>query len=292
MEAAAAASSLLEYKQREHVYVAQIATLQRKLLQQKQTLSDWRNDHHVVDGQLRTAIVDPMINLEIKELRTKLFEKDQEIRKLKGELQAANFAADSTMGRRLINKCKALQEENNDLGKLLAEDRLQPLQMQIAALQKQQNVYKHHMKQLYELNKELDDENEQLSQKLAHQRHIAKYAQEDAERLRMDLDRMKAQLAPSSGAAAGALVDEGYVRPVSSSPTDERFEPPPVVVESPHHKPSPPVVVAPPEASPSIRPSLEGAAGDGFVNPTTAAPGGESDDERLSGVVDAAGKQQ
>jgi len=197
----------LEYKQREYMYIAQICTLQKKLIQLQQTIPDWRNEHDVVDCQMRRAIVDPTVNLEIKELRTKLFEKDQEIRKLKGELQAANFSTDSTMGRKLINKCKALQEENNDLGKLLAEERLQPLQMQIAALQKQQNVYKHHLKQIYELNKELDEENETLTQKLTVQRQMLKYSQDDVERFRVENDRYRTMLA----------ADETYAR---TSPAD------------------------------------------------------------------------
>lgn len=46
------------------------------------------------------------------------------------------------MGRRLINKCKALQEENTDIGKMLLENQLQPLQLQIGILQKQLAFFK------------------------------------------------------------------------------------------------------------------------------------------------------
>lgn len=42
----------------------------------------------------------------------------------------------SVMGQRLINKCKTLQEENNELGRSLAETHLQPLTLEVAGLKK------------------------------------------------------------------------------------------------------------------------------------------------------------
>lgn len=163
----------------------------------KTLLNDWRNHHEVAENQLITAIVDPTVNLEIKELRLKLYDKEEEIRKLRDELQASNFAGDSVMGRRLINKCKALQEENHDLGKLLAEDRLQPLQMQIASLQKQINFHKHHMKQLWDLNADLDEENENLSRQLIENKRNYQTVLQEKQKLQVETAELKERLGES-----------------------------------------------------------------------------------------------
>jgi hypothetical protein len=52
----------------------------------------------------------------------------------------------SVMCRRLINKCKALQTENIDIGKMLLETNLKPFQIQVQVLQKQLAFFKQQLK--------------------------------------------------------------------------------------------------------------------------------------------------
>eukprot|EP00914_Ancora_sagittata_P012016 GHVO01023255.1.p1 GENE.GHVO01023255.1~~GHVO01023255.1.p1 ORF type:complete len:272 (+),score=43.10 GHVO01023255.1:64-879(+) len=119
-----------------------------------------------MSASLQYAYCDPLLNLEMKELRMKLAEKETEVKKYKDEMQAGSFLSESVLGRRLISKCRALQDENAELGKALAEGQLQPLQVQITSSQKQLNYYRTQMKALQELNTDLDEENENLTQQV------------------------------------------------------------------------------------------------------------------------------
>jgi len=143
-----------------------ITSLQQSICRIQESLQDWRPHHNQSAGQLVTAFVDPAVNLEIKELRCCLTKEESEIRKLKDELHAANFSADSVIGRRLISKCRTLQSENNDLGRLMSESQLQPLQLQVVAFQKQLEFYRQQMRALQELNTDLDEENERLTRQI------------------------------------------------------------------------------------------------------------------------------
>ena len=51
------------------------------------------------------------------------------------ELQASQFQPGSIAGKKLVNKCKELQAENDQLGKELSEGRVKQLKIE-AALQK------------------------------------------------------------------------------------------------------------------------------------------------------------
>lgn len=172
---------LKEYKKREFLYVSQITTLQHELhSQQNVSLApSFFNSacvpapfelspavYHDISAVGHNALLDPTVNLEIRELRLKLFEQANELQKTKDELRASSFSADSVMGRRLINKCKALQEENTDIGKMLLETNLQPLQIQIGILQKQLAFFKQQLKVFHASTMELEDDNVKLTRQL------------------------------------------------------------------------------------------------------------------------------
>eukprot|EP01071_Lankesteria_metandrocarpae_P000207 Lankesteria_metandrocarpae@DN1033_c0_g1_i2.p1 len=151
---------------REFLLQSVVGSLQWQLFEAQAALPTSRPQHEVEGARLLTAYLDPAVNLEIKELRARVQDEETKVKKLKDELQASNFSADSLMGRRLINKCRTLQAENQDLGRLLTENQLQPLQLQVVAFQKQLDFYKQQMQMMQELNADLDDENERLTQQL------------------------------------------------------------------------------------------------------------------------------
>ncbi|SCM26783.1 conserved Plasmodium protein, unknown function [Plasmodium berghei] len=170
---------LNEFKKREHVYLACISSLEKEICQFHTYLNEWRSMHMYEDedgksskdiiniNSLRNILIDPSINLEIKELRQKIYEITRKCNIAEEKLQGCTFDAQATAGQRLINKCKKLQDENYELGKTLEENTLQPISIQIINLKQQISFYKNELKALKELNVDIDEDNELLSQQLA-----------------------------------------------------------------------------------------------------------------------------
>lgn len=79
-------------QKRELLYVFQITVLQKELhLRSNETPPALSSlDFH--NSQI--ALLDPAVNLEVRELRLRLFEKEAELQKARDELKASTFSAD------------------------------------------------------------------------------------------------------------------------------------------------------------------------------------------------------
>ncbi|CAK9009027.1 V-type proton ATPase subunit E (V-ATPase subunit E) (ClVE-1) (Vacuolar proton pump subunit E) [Durusdinium trenchii] len=82
---------------------------------------------------LKGAYVDPTVNLEIGLMRQRLRIKDQEIAQVREELQNAQFQPNGIQGKKLLDKCNHLQEENAEIARQLSEEKLQVLRIQLCA---------------------------------------------------------------------------------------------------------------------------------------------------------------
>jgi len=51
-------------------------------------------------------------------------EKDKKVKELQDNVAAVNFSPSSRMGRRLMNRCKDLQKENEDIGQRASEGKV------------------------------------------------------------------------------------------------------------------------------------------------------------------------
>ncbi|ANQ11166.1 Uncharacterized protein PCOAH_00053770 [Plasmodium coatneyi] len=193
---------LSEFKKREHVYLACISSLEKEICQTHTYLNEWRNMHMYEDEEgkaskddlmninsLRNLLIDPSINLEIKELRQKIYEVTKKWNLAEEKLQGFNFDAQSSAGQRLISKCKKLQDENYELGKTLEENTLQPLSIQIINMKEQMLFYKNELKILKELNADIDEDNELLSQQLGEL--SKKYTQISKEKAELEEKNLK-----------------------------------------------------------------------------------------------------
>lgn len=70
-------------------------------------------------------LVDPAINLIFKKLRNELNATKAKLEETQNELTAWKFTADSNVGKRLMAKCRLLYQENEELGKIVSNGRLQ-----------------------------------------------------------------------------------------------------------------------------------------------------------------------
>jgi hypothetical protein len=85
--------------------------------------------------QSKELLMDPAINAEVCRLREELKAARDRERELRQELEATQFQPGAIAGKKLMQKCKELQAENEQLGKEVSEGRVQKLRAE-AALQK------------------------------------------------------------------------------------------------------------------------------------------------------------
>lgn len=61
-------------------------------------------------------------------MRATVLKLDDELRKSKEDLVAAKFVPSSITGKKLVNKCRILKEENDEFGLQVSEGRIHQLQ--------------------------------------------------------------------------------------------------------------------------------------------------------------------
>lgn len=183
---------LHEQRRRESRAVLRAAVAEqekRKLAETVDQLSEAMQPPH---KQVRTLLLDPSVNAEIVRLREQVKETQRRELEVRQELEASQFSAQGIAGKKLMQKCKELQAENEQLGKELAEGKTQKLHATIAL---QKDYAKELRKSLAESREwvELLDEELEAAQSVIVQ-------------LRRDLDAARAA-APPADAAAGAEAD-------------------------------------------------------------------------------------
>ncbi|KAK9821853.1 hypothetical protein WJX74_005427 [Apatococcus lobatus] len=82
--------------------------------------------------QVRQLLLDPAVHREFQRLHHDAESKAQEIKQLKDELKAVSFSQESKAGRLLMAKCRALQDENEEMGRELSEGKVHALERQVA----------------------------------------------------------------------------------------------------------------------------------------------------------------
>mmetsp|Transcript_14418 Transcript_14418/g.43614 ORF Transcript_14418/g.43614 Transcript_14418/m.43614 type:complete len:256 (-) Transcript_14418:387-1154(-) len=85
--------------------------------------------------QVRQLLLDPAVQREFRKMRADADAKAHEAKLLHQELSAVAFSQESKTGRMLMAKCRTLQEENEDMGRELAEGKVHALE-RAAALAK------------------------------------------------------------------------------------------------------------------------------------------------------------
>nr|BAN66038.1 conserved hypothetical protein [Babesia bovis] len=151
-----------------------ISAQQKEIQKTKALVKDFRTVHNL-DGIYEknatiNAMIDPVINCEILHLRKLLKEKEVELKTAKEALDAQNYNPQSTIGTTLLERCKLLITENEELGRIVLENKVQPLTMDLYKEREANKVLKKQLKALHQYNIELEAEAEVMSKNLAQQK--------------------------------------------------------------------------------------------------------------------------
>lgn len=98
----------------------------------QEQLLELRRALHPAQTQAESLLLDPAVNAEIRRLREQVKEAQAREKEAQAELEASHFSAGSLAGKKLMQKCKDLQTENEQLGKELSDGRLQKLRAEVA----------------------------------------------------------------------------------------------------------------------------------------------------------------
>lgn len=157
-----------EYRARERIYLAGLIEKDAAIHRLKQTANDVKGAYGDVSrAAVRGALVDPTANMEIMALRQKAHEKDREIADLQREIEANRFEQESSAGQVLMGKCRALLEENKELGEQVREERTAELRIAVQAEQQQNAGLQQRCIEAADFCKELTQENDKLLGTLA-----------------------------------------------------------------------------------------------------------------------------
>ncbi|ORM39652.1 FKBP12-interacting protein of 37 kDa [Babesia sp. Xinjiang] len=152
-------------------YFMTIVSAQQKEIQKtKYMVTDFRTIHNFDDLYEKktsiNALIDPVINCEILHLKRLLNDKNEEIRAANQAMQAQNYNPQSAIGTTLLERCKLLIAENEQLGKIVIEGRVQPLTLDLYKERQAKDILKQQVKALYQYNEELETETELLTKKV------------------------------------------------------------------------------------------------------------------------------
>ncbi|GAB4813595.1 hypothetical protein N2152v2_000641 [Parachlorella kessleri] len=126
--------------------------------------------------QLRQVLLDPAVNREFSRLRAEAEAKARELKIAQEELQAVQFSQESKAGRMLMAKCRALQDENEEMGRELSEGRLTQLERSLVAAREQLEELRRVYSELEDHAHAMDDEADLLQgQVLSLKRQLAQY---------------------------------------------------------------------------------------------------------------------
>jgi len=157
-----------EYRAREGIYLAGLIEKDAGINRLRQTAADVLGAYGDVSrAAVRGALVDPTANMEILALRQKAHEKDRSIANLREELEANRFDQNSQSGQVLMGKCRALLEENKELGEQIREERTAELRIALQAEQQENGGLQQRCTEAADFCKELTQENDKLLGTLA-----------------------------------------------------------------------------------------------------------------------------
>ncbi|CAG8580210.1 5794_t:CDS:2 [Acaulospora morrowiae] len=132
------------------------------LLGELHNLSQTLTPDFTFDQSLRKKFLDPAINALFRAMKKESEEKEKTIENLQRELTGVSFTPNSITGKKLVTKLKALQDENEELGRQLRQGRVEQYEVEIAMQRKLINELRHGLEDYENQSIAFDSEIERL----------------------------------------------------------------------------------------------------------------------------------
>ncbi|CAL8318069.1 unnamed protein product [Merluccius merluccius] len=147
-----------ESARRENILVMRLATKEQEMQECTTQIQYLKQVQQPSAAQLRTAMVDPAINLFFLKMKGELEQTKDKLEQAQNELSAWKFTPDSQTGKKLMAKCRMLIQENQELGRQLSQGRIAQLEAELALQKKYSEELKSSQDELNDFIIQLDEE--------------------------------------------------------------------------------------------------------------------------------------
>eukprot|EP00026_Physarum_polycephalum_P010153 Phypoly_transcript_10305.p1 GENE.Phypoly_transcript_10305~~Phypoly_transcript_10305.p1 ORF type:complete len:364 (+),score=90.60 Phypoly_transcript_10305:195-1286(+) len=157
-------AQLQEARKRDRSLVMRLSTKEQEIHDLQMQVNDFRQALSPHTRQLIGTLFDPAVNLYIQKLKDEINLLKRKLKQANDDVEAQKFTPHSVTGRKLMMKCRSLQEENEELGKQISEGRIHKLSQEIALQREYAEELKASLAEANEFVLQLDQEVEALQQ--------------------------------------------------------------------------------------------------------------------------------
>jgi chromosome segregation ATPase len=159
-------SQIADLKLRESALVIRLSQKEKEISDLTSQLADLRRSLLPEVKEVRTILLDPMVNLQVQRMRDELAETEKRLKETQEELEAVQFNAQSMVGKKLLAKCRVLQEENDEFGRQLSEGTLSTHKIELNLLKELVAELKRNLAESHEFVLQLDAEVEMMQNRI------------------------------------------------------------------------------------------------------------------------------
>ncbi|XP_072178955.1 uncharacterized protein [Diadema setosum] len=189
----------LKAARREQLLVMRLTTKEQELHELANQLAD--KTQNAGTAQLRSAMVDPALNLLIQRLKRELEDKNTKLKQAHEDMAAWKFTQDSQTGKRLMARCRTLIQENQELGKQVSQGKVSQVEAELALQKEINEELKSSQDEMYEMVIQLNDEGEGMQSTIL-------ALQQDLKEKQQEIARLKSQGEPTNALETPAISEE------------------------------------------------------------------------------------
>ncbi|XP_066584274.1 pre-mRNA-splicing regulator female-lethal(2)D isoform X2 [Prorops nasuta] len=177
---------------REKILVRRLASKEQELQEYVSQITELKAAHAPSVAALRSALLDPAVNILIQKLRQELISTKAKLEDTQNELSAWKFTPDSNTGKRLMAKCRLLYQENEELGRMIASGRIAKLEGELALQKSFSEEVKKSQSELDEFLQDLDEDVEGMQSTIYFLQQELRKARESVTLLQQENATLKA----------------------------------------------------------------------------------------------------
>ncbi|KAG7189052.1 hypothetical protein KM043_008637 [Ampulex compressa] len=181
-----------EASHREKILVRRLASKEQELQEYVNQIAEMKAAHAPSAAALRSALLDPAVNILIQKLRQELVTTKAKLEDTQNELSAWKFTPDSNTGKRLMAKCRLLYQENEELGRMIASGRIAKLEGELALQKSFSEEVKKSQSELDEFLQDLDEDVEGMQSTIYFLQQELRKARESVTLLQQENSALKA----------------------------------------------------------------------------------------------------
>jgi len=169
-------AQLQEARKRDRSLVMRLSTKEQEIHDLQIQVNDFRQALSPHTKQIVGTLFDPAVNMYVLKLREDIKNLEKKLKQTQDDLEAQRFTPHSITGRKLMAKCRALQDENEELGRQISEGQLHKLSQETALQREYSEELKSSLNEANDFVLQLDEETEVLQQTvLTLQRQLKEY---------------------------------------------------------------------------------------------------------------------